>query len=582
MEWLFKELVEKFKVDMNIAILAAGYAPVGSFQKGAEVKRYNETVLWKLPDGDGEYYRWDGDLPKLVPENSTPSTTGGIKTTDNPDGLWVSVGDASLRNDVMNGNGELLGLSYNATQINFDANKYVQLQVFADLFIEKYPRVIDGIHAACDYVASKGGGYVFLSAKTYLIEDELVCRDNVIIKGVGHGQWEGVTTIKWNGGNGDGKCVIRGSKSTLGVLSDSPLNSSGATDLFVDAEGCDAGLYSCHAINGSIFSNIKTRNATKINTYIIRSWYCDYTCLTSVRSKGLGVVIGKAQFGEDGDVSVNACEFGVLSSHSSGFGSSIVDEKGGVGVTIGKGFNSNNINVMHVEKNEGVGLVTDLSFPSSINSIYAEGNGIQLDGDLKNCSILNVMNGNSSRLSINSLYLAKNQTIANNEDLGLVITTLERQDNNVTFTGTGRVIISASNLLAFTLVDWSKVACDVDVIATYVNVDMQNTAAVNKNSFFNFSTVNHINIILVPNETKALSAPLSLGIDGTNRNFGTSFVKDEPIIMRVGNFGTGRHRLTVLGTPPDKPISFDVIVAVSRTRSGGFTVPSLALRNSGN
>ncbi|WP_272674614.1 MULTISPECIES: hypothetical protein [unclassified Providencia] len=109
MEWLFKELVETFKVDMNIAILAAGYAPVGSFQEGAEVKRYNETVLWKLPDGDGEYYRWDGDLPKSVPENSTPETTGGIKSTDNSNGLWVSVGDASLRSDIKNGDGKLIG-----------------------------------------------------------------------------------------------------------------------------------------------------------------------------------------------------------------------------------------------------------------------------------------------------------------------------------------------------------------------------------------------------------------------------------------------------------------------------------------
>ncbi|WP_415894447.1 hypothetical protein [Providencia huaxiensis] len=31
MEWLFKELVEKFKVDMNTAIVAAGYITIDSF-----------------------------------------------------------------------------------------------------------------------------------------------------------------------------------------------------------------------------------------------------------------------------------------------------------------------------------------------------------------------------------------------------------------------------------------------------------------------------------------------------------------------------------------------------------------------
>ncbi|WOC04962.1 hypothetical protein [Providencia sp. PROV024] len=100
MNWVVDQLIGQFKIDVNQAILAAGYAPVGSFQEGAEVRKYNETVLWKLPDGDGEYYRWDGDLPKQVPAGSTPQSTGGIKSTDNPDGLWVSVGDASLRGEL--------------------------------------------------------------------------------------------------------------------------------------------------------------------------------------------------------------------------------------------------------------------------------------------------------------------------------------------------------------------------------------------------------------------------------------------------------------------------------------------------
>ncbi|EPL6456349.1 hypothetical protein N0G65_003533 [Providencia rettgeri] len=93
-----ERLVEKFRIESEQALLAAGYAPAGTFQEGAEVKEYNETVLWKLPDGDGEYYRWDGDLPKQVPAESTPQSTGGIGK-----GLWVSVGDASLRGDLRKG-----------------------------------------------------------------------------------------------------------------------------------------------------------------------------------------------------------------------------------------------------------------------------------------------------------------------------------------------------------------------------------------------------------------------------------------------------------------------------------------------
>ncbi|MEQ5075798.1 hypothetical protein ABN197_17875, partial [Providencia alcalifaciens] len=97
MEWIFNELVTKFKIESEQALLAAGYAPAGTFQEGADVVSRNGTVLWKLPDGDGDYYRWDGDLPKQVPAGSTPQSTGGIGK-----GAWVSVGDASLRGDIGN------------------------------------------------------------------------------------------------------------------------------------------------------------------------------------------------------------------------------------------------------------------------------------------------------------------------------------------------------------------------------------------------------------------------------------------------------------------------------------------------
>ncbi|WP_438336215.1 hypothetical protein [Providencia hangzhouensis] len=177
MEWLFKQLVEQFKVDMNIAILAAGYAPVGSFQEGAEVKKYNEIVLWKLPDGDGEYYRWDGDLPKSVPENSTPETTGGIKTTDNPDGLWVSVGDASLRSDVKNGDGSLIGLEFGTLNA---AIYYVTPEMFAELDTPETYNT-NALKAAISHKRP-----CYLSAKEYITLEPLVYKSHKVIHGAGH------------------------------------------------------------------------------------------------------------------------------------------------------------------------------------------------------------------------------------------------------------------------------------------------------------------------------------------------------------------------------------------------------------
>lgn len=65
----------------------------GSFDTGVTVNTKNELVVFT----DGKY-RWDGELPKIVPAGSTPETAGGIGL-----GKWISVGDASLRSDLATG-----------------------------------------------------------------------------------------------------------------------------------------------------------------------------------------------------------------------------------------------------------------------------------------------------------------------------------------------------------------------------------------------------------------------------------------------------------------------------------------------
>lgn len=65
----------------------------GSFDTGVTINAKNELVVFT----DGKY-RWDGALPKTVAAGSTPETSGGVGT-----GAWVSVGDASLKNDINNG-----------------------------------------------------------------------------------------------------------------------------------------------------------------------------------------------------------------------------------------------------------------------------------------------------------------------------------------------------------------------------------------------------------------------------------------------------------------------------------------------
>lgn len=95
------------------AIAQYGWIPVGTFQAGATLTLPNQILK---DTTDGEYYRWDGALlpdGKVVPENSTPLSTGGIGV-----GAWISVGDSSLR--------AMLATSQGATMIGASSGGTVQ------------------------------------------------------------------------------------------------------------------------------------------------------------------------------------------------------------------------------------------------------------------------------------------------------------------------------------------------------------------------------------------------------------------------------------------------------------------------
>lgn len=67
----------------------------GSFDSGVTLNVKNELLTYT----DGKY-RWNGALPKTVAAGSTPATTGGVGI-----GAWVSVGDVSLRNQLISDQG---------------------------------------------------------------------------------------------------------------------------------------------------------------------------------------------------------------------------------------------------------------------------------------------------------------------------------------------------------------------------------------------------------------------------------------------------------------------------------------------
>nr|WP_310617551.1 hypothetical protein [Pantoea cypripedii] len=81
--------IDGIKHRADQAISAFGYITMDSFQAGATLTLPNQVLR---DTSTGEYYRWDGAFPKVVPAGATPATAGGVAK-----GAWVSVGDASLR-----------------------------------------------------------------------------------------------------------------------------------------------------------------------------------------------------------------------------------------------------------------------------------------------------------------------------------------------------------------------------------------------------------------------------------------------------------------------------------------------------
>ncbi|MGQ3910054.1 tail fiber/spike domain-containing protein [Enterobacter hormaechei] len=94
------------------AIAQYGWILIDSFQVGADITLPNQALR---DEATGEYYRWDGALPKHVDAGSTPATSGGVGV-----GAWIGVGDASLRAMLSSESGAALSLSQVATSYGLD------------------------------------------------------------------------------------------------------------------------------------------------------------------------------------------------------------------------------------------------------------------------------------------------------------------------------------------------------------------------------------------------------------------------------------------------------------------------------
>ncbi|HCD1105319.1 hypothetical protein JW308_18245 [Morganella morganii] len=186
MKWMFDQLVLRFKVDMNQAIISAGYITVDSFQQGAQLPDNEITQRNQIlrDETTGEYYRWDGYLPKVVPAGSTPESTGGIGK-----GAWIDIGGANLRTDLKADNGFTFvgGLTENYLRVFDNVAEMVaetSLPLGATVKTRGYYTINDGGEAEYTVTNVAANGIIDIALSNGLTASMLTCGD-VDIRTVG-------------------------------------------------------------------------------------------------------------------------------------------------------------------------------------------------------------------------------------------------------------------------------------------------------------------------------------------------------------------------------------------------------------
>lgn len=214
----------------------------GSFDTGVTVNAKNELVVFT----DGKY-RWDGELPKVVPAGSTPDSTGEVKL-----GAWVSVGDASLRSGLISEKGSML---IGNSEIVFDnlnsALNFSSFELGKQVRIKGYNSPGDGgesFFVVVPYTETVGiptTDSAFKLKRTsghdYLLR---ILRNGKTPRIVAHRGWHGVTPGEYSGAltspvyfvpeNTRASIAFAAERGAFGVEGDTKITSDGVPVVFHD------------------------------------------------------------------------------------------------------------------------------------------------------------------------------------------------------------------------------------------------------------------------------------------------------------------------------------------------------------
>jgi len=96
MESIFSRLISSITERGDTAISSIGWQELGDWSIGRTVTERRQIINY-----NGSWYKYLGVLQHTI-NGDSPSNDGGIWTIDNPQGVWVNVGDVAIRNELSN------------------------------------------------------------------------------------------------------------------------------------------------------------------------------------------------------------------------------------------------------------------------------------------------------------------------------------------------------------------------------------------------------------------------------------------------------------------------------------------------
>lgn len=386
------------------AIAAFGYITLDSFEGGNTLTLPNQVLRL---EATGEYYRWDGPLPKDVPENSTPETSGGIGA-----GKWLSVGDAALRQQLAS-DSDSLGDALVTTKQPYTGakNQTVHTKLAQVINVLDFDGVVGdgvnddtaGIQAAID-ATPWGGELIFnVPAEFYNVSAEIIISKPITIRGNGGSS---VTTKQFPCIKSAGNNSVFKLRATLDNYMFDAYGITGVhiKDIMLEGPSLDSkGLYGICAdetINSGVY-HVRNNTFNNVNMrYFDAGWNVRGICYLNSWNDcralwcASGCVVDKVVTASEGGSDQNrffGCEFvlcdrGLSLSESAYSGSQAIfgctiSENTTVGIIAG--FNTTFYMSGSQIENNGIGV--NFTIPSSVTNPASEGSKTIIG----NCFILN-------------------------------------------------------------------------------------------------------------------------------------------------------------------------------------------------